>query len=123
MNEYELIGRLADLDTRLKKIEKVLFHNSDIQPQPPQPAPVTLVEAVSAFLKSWGENDQEGTLRKYVDVMEEALTAEKRRQELVGKLIYEVVTMHSRVQKRERERCPVCKAIDALDAFDKERGA
>ncbi len=88
MNEYELIGRFADLDSRLRKIEG----REPIQEQPaPAPAP-KLVEAVESvihrFDQIYNSCVDEGThLSDRIEAMRPALAREKKRQELVDSLI------------------------------------
>lgn len=123
MNEYELIGRLADLDTRLKKLEGI----EPIQPpQQPQPAPVTLVGVCEDYFDWIDTGCAYVTDYKlqghYNDKIRQALTAERKRAVLVR----DVVVLMERallcaINDQWLKEATV--ALRALDAFDKERGA
>lgn len=117
MNEYELIGRLADLDARVKKLEGV-------EPVP-QPRTPRLVEACADYIDWVDTGCAYATDYKlqgyYTDKIRLALAAEKKRQELVESII-----------TNWRDGCDwkLNAAIKALDAYDdqgrrdndKERG-
>lgn len=87
------------------------------KPQQPQSAPVRLVELCESLL-----NDKwfTGCYCVTSEKIKEALAAEKRMQELVD-MIIAVCRQHASVCGGEH--CQLCKYINALDAFDKERGA
>lgn len=95
MNDYELIGRLADLDTRLQKLE-------GIEPAPqPQPAtkPPRLIEAVEAIFKNrWAYSLEE---------LEPILAREKRIAEAREGLLNAARKMRSNISYKS--------VIDAYD--------
>lgn len=85
------------------------------QSQPPQPAPVPkLVDACEITLAYVRNMDTEAVFESF-HAMELALAAEKRRQKLVDELIRVAKTHYHKADNLDR-------AIQALDAFDKERG-
>lgn len=112
MNEYELIGRLANLDTRLKKLEGA-------EPVP-QPAPVPkLVEAVEEFILGCN------AIPDYQDIaaLNKALAREKQRQELVEKALLGAKSQYARHKSDNcgyECNCEHCLAWLALDAFDNQ---
>ena len=112
MNEYEFIGRLADLDSRLRKIE-----GREPIPEQPAPAPVSLVEAVESVLSylQVGEDRGNPPLSDRIRTMRLSLAAEVKRQEAIRNLVDSV-----RVWYKDSGRYDIIRArLSALDALDK----
>lgn len=114
-------GRIISIESLLKHFDKRLT-NLERCEQQPQPAPVTLVEVCEDYFDWIDTGCAYATDYKlqgyYNDKVRQALTVEHKRRVLV-EIVLEALAVYRKCGYGWRN---VGDALDALDAFDKERG-